>query len=136
MSSKEAIKLISMILFHHTDLDGYKGICRDGKIKESLSDGADAAFGQGVYLTSLGPEWSANEVIINNWGDAQVGISQYVSKVQFIIQVSVQEQNVIKAPDGRDIYIHKGEIPKRAIMRVYRRDDMGNACSFQSRSSS
>ncbi|KAL3865439.1 hypothetical protein ACJMK2_042829 [Sinanodonta woodiana] len=126
---------MSVILFHHTDLDGYTGICRDGKIKESLSDGADAAFGQGVYLTALGPEWSAKEVIINNWGEAQVGISQYVRKVEIIIQVSVQKQNVIKAPDGRDIYIHKGEIPKSAIVRVYGRDDKGIACSFRSMSS-
>ncbi|KAL3865467.1 hypothetical protein ACJMK2_042854 [Sinanodonta woodiana] len=127
---------MSVILFHHTDLDGYRGIFRDGKIKESLSDGADAAFGQGVYLTALGPEWSAKEVIINNWGEAQVGISQYVRKVEIIIQVSVQKQNVIKAPDGRDIYIHKGEIPKSAIVRVYSRDDKGIACSFRSMSSS
>ncbi|KAL3865442.1 hypothetical protein ACJMK2_042832 [Sinanodonta woodiana] len=125
-----------MILYHYTSLQGYRGIRQDGQINESPFGGADAAFGQGVYLTSRGPEWSAKEVIINNWGEAEVGISQYVRKVEYIIQVSVQKQNVIKASDGRDIYIHKGEIPKSAIMRVYRRDDKGNACSFQSKSSS
>ncbi|KAL3865443.1 hypothetical protein ACJMK2_042855 [Sinanodonta woodiana] len=121
---------MSVTLYHHTSWQGFRGIWKEGRIRESTVESSDARFGRGVYLTSLGPGTSEEEVIYNNWDDAEGAILNKMDRVEVIIQVRVQKQNVSEARSKRDIYIHRGEIATSAITGIYKRDGSGKARRF------
>ncbi|KAK3607067.1 hypothetical protein CHS0354_027929 [Potamilus streckersoni] len=125
------ISEMSVTLYHHTSWQGFKGIWKEGRIKESTVESRDARFGRGVYLTSLGPETSEEDVLHNNYDDAEMAIRDRMDRVEVIIEVRVSKQNVEEAPSKRDIYIHKGEIANSAITGMYKRDGKGKARRFR-----
>ena len=52
--------------YHYTNQEGYEAIRKSKKIKKSKTEGVDAVFGYGVYLTSLSPQDRTNRGIANN----------------------------------------------------------------------
>ena len=52
--------------YHYTNKEGYKAIKKSKKIKKSKTEGVNAVFGYGVYLTSLSPQDRTNRGIANN----------------------------------------------------------------------
>jgi len=106
---------ISITLYHYTNIEGRLGIAETGCIKQS-GGGHDAAYGNGVYLTSLPPSESKVKIVANNWGSKQEQqLRQVVSngKVDFAVAITFSrfDVNLQKCENrsGRDIYIYTKE---------------------------
>jgi len=101
-------------LYHYTNIEGRLGIANSGYIQQS-GGGRDAAFGNGVYLTSIPPTASKVKIVANNWGSQQEQqLVQVVmgGKVDFAVEINIPINQVEKCRDsrGRDIYLYRGTI--------------------------
>ncbi len=57
-------------LFHYTDKNGALGIAKSERINISKDTTRDAAFGVGVYLTSIAPTVGKKKILKNNYDNA------------------------------------------------------------------
>ena len=62
---------MSKVYYHYTTADGAAGIAEHMVIRQSVKKGSgsgdDARFGEGVYLTTLGPEHGKSRLAWNNY---------------------------------------------------------------------
>lgn len=113
-------------LFHFTDEDSANKIVEDGVILQSKTGHGmrDAAFGEGVYATSLHPnEHTVSQIANNNWDDGtlpQQKIEQ--GKMDVALQFQVTDKRVTKADSDRSVYVVEGDVPASKIRDVYVRD--------------
>jgi len=73
----------------------------------------DAAFGKGVYLTSIGMDTPAEVVAANNWDDDLLPeMMIQAGRTDYAIQVTIKRNKVIKkkTKSGRDIYLYQGSL--------------------------
>ena len=98
-------------LYHYTDATGKGLIEKSGVIlasqKSSIRD--DAVYGDGVYLTSLGPENSTAEILGNNYDGRVVQLSRKPF-TEYYFEFDSEDDDFVKIGDGtnRDIWILKG----------------------------
>ena len=59
-----------LYFYHYTSITAAKEIIMKGEIRPSEAACGDAAFGDGVYLTTLKPDLGITTIMNNNWGGA------------------------------------------------------------------
>ena len=57
-----------LYFYHYTSITAAKEIIMKGEIRPSEAACGDAAFGDGVYLTTLKPDLGITTIMNNNWG--------------------------------------------------------------------
>jgi len=98
----EADKLV--YFYHYTSLESAREIRRTGKILPSLAGNADAAYGAGVYLTTMGPQYGIETIKENNWD----GTSFARDKMEAFFEILMPSTKAVRAKDEkRDIWVHK-----------------------------
>jgi len=91
--------------YHYTSLESARKIRKAGKILPSLGGNADAAYGTGVYLTTMGPECGIETIKENNWD----GTSFARDKMEAFFEILMPSTKAVRAKDEkRDIWVHKG----------------------------
>jgi len=101
-----------IVLYHYTDEQSASAIKYSGLIYQS-SGGGDAAFGKGVYLTSIGMGTPAEVVAANNWDDDLLPeMMIQAGRTDYAIKVTIKRNKVIKkrTKSGRDIYLYQGNL--------------------------
>ena len=91
--------------YHYTSEDAAKDICLEGKILPSFLGSGDAAYGNGVYLTTLEPRLGKETVKKNNWNGSDRGINK---KVDAYFEILMSSSNVRRVKDKRDIQVPNG----------------------------
>ena len=94
--------------YHYTNKEGYKAIKKSKMIKKSKLKGADAVFGEGVYLTSLSPKNRTKGGIAENNYDGGEKPMLEAGRVNFWFEFEIAEKKLKKAPGGRDVWLLKG----------------------------
>jgi len=111
-------------LYHYTTQSGAEGIKNSGQINPSVRSRGDAAYGDGVYLTSVKPSEAARVIERNNYDGVKVP-SDRVSHVVEVPRSSLANVERVKTADGRDIYkVPTNEplkLPDNA--KIYKRDN-------------
>jgi hypothetical protein len=113
------------ILYHYTSLDGIEGIRRAGVIRSSDFKKGDAAWGRGVYLTSLPPSTKVQDLMLNNWGIILGPNAGTQPKLNFYISFRSQDlPNVQKTKAVADVWlvphpIDMGKVPHRVYERQH-----------------
>ncbi len=102
-------------LFHYTDINGARGIVKSKRINISKDTTKDAAFGVGVYLTSIAPTVGKKEILKNNYDNAIDGtkIEKYLlTKVQFYFRFDSADLSGVekKAGTDRDVWLYPNDI--------------------------
>merc|ERR1711894_274229 len=108
---KKAFSAGFHVLYHYTDTSGYNGIRRTGVIQASGLSGVDAAFGYGVYLTSLSPSMGKHHIVRNNWDGLDPTISKRVAsgRVDYAYKIHIpKDDRYIRKVQSypRDIYVY------------------------------
>ena len=80
-----------------------------GNILPSEEANGDAAFGDGVYLTTMEPQYGMNTILKNNWDGAAVTMD----KVEAFYEIQMPCTKAIRAEDERDILVHQGALTLR-----------------------
>lgn len=99
--------------YHYTDKRGAEGIAKSKEIKASTDTKTDARFGTGVYLTRKDPVSNdPKEIIRNNYDDGQrvVNNPEMVAKVENVVEVKLDSNEVQKVSNDRDVYLYKGDL--------------------------
>ncbi|KAK7095435.1 hypothetical protein V1264_006839 [Littorina saxatilis] len=105
-----------MEVYHYTSNDGLKAIEKSGFIEESsLVRADDAAFGTGVYLTTLTPEQGRQRIASNNYGSDLAHKMEQQGRVECAIKLLIPRNMLDKAKSDRDVWIHRG----RVFLNVY-----------------
>ena len=94
-----------MYFYHYTSIKAAKDIIVKGEIRPSDAAIGDAAYGDGVYLTTLKPDLGKTTIMNNNWGGAARD-----KKVEAYFELLMPASKVVRAEDQsqRDIQVHKG----------------------------
>ncbi|XP_071095080.1 uncharacterized protein [Haliotis cracherodii] len=107
------------VFYHYTNKDGKNAIEQSLCIKESRStpQGGDVAFGEGVYGTTMDPDFfSKYEVAKNNY-DSRPGFWESlmdIGRVDYAIKILLPTSSLkLVKHKTRDILIHKGDIDLR-----------------------
>ncbi|OWF36817.1 hypothetical protein KP79_PYT02818 [Mizuhopecten yessoensis] len=88
----------------------------------------DAKYGQGVYMTSYGPEKSQYQIALNNYGDGLAEQMLQAGKTDAIIAIDIPISQFSKVNSDRDIYIAYGNVTLAdKKYSFYIRDVYGNA---------
>lgn len=105
--------LIMSKYYHYTDADSCSAIVQSGHIKQSIGD-QNAVFGDGVYLTTIGPQHSTAELVLNNYDRAgtpamaEATIEKYRHKIDRCIEFDSQKIGpVTQVGTDRLVYLHK-----------------------------
>lgn len=103
---------MSSVYYHHTDKESAKKIYKSKMIKQSVgSDGGDAAYGDGVYLTKMGPDHSITSVAKNNFDDRSFWEKKLdEGKLDVLIAVTLPDSEVTAVSEDRDIYLYEGDL--------------------------
>lgn len=98
--------------YHYTDQSGVKGISKSKEIKASTDTTNDAVYGPGVYLTSMDPRNDPKEIIRNNYDDGPsvVNNPKMAAKVENVVAVKLDSNEVQKVSNDRDVYLYKGDL--------------------------
>ncbi|XP_060073511.1 uncharacterized protein LOC132553297 [Ylistrum balloti] len=123
--------------FHHTDVESAEAILQTGVIRQSRGGGGDAVYGDGTYLTRLGPKRSAGEIARNNW-DGLAGryweTMEGAGRTDATIAIEMpahEAQKVERLPDRRDIHLYPGDLSlHNKNPRIYIRDQNGKAREY------
>jgi hypothetical protein len=124
-----------VLLYHYTDLASMKAIVDSGCIRQSgstFNDGRvrrDAAYGQGVYLTSLPPTTPKHVLILNNYdgsSNLQQIIRAYGNRVQCCFEFDSDDITpaVEKVGSDRDVWLYRSQdlILRNTKYETYRLD--------------
>jgi len=95
-----------LLFYHYTSLKAAKRVLIAGKILPSTAANGDAAFGDGVYLTMLEPQYGEEKIMKNNWDGAAVSRD----KVEAFFEIQMPGTKAVRAEDKRDILVHKGDL--------------------------
>ncbi|XP_033738243.1 uncharacterized protein LOC117325855 [Pecten maximus] len=123
--------------FHHTNVEHAEAILRDGVIRQSRGGGGDAVYGDGTYLTRLGPKRSAGEIARNNW-DGLSGnhweAMEDAGRTDATIAIEMpahEASKVERLPERRDIHLYPGDLNlHNKNHRIYIRDQNGKAKEY------
>ena len=111
-----------VLLYHYTDSESLQAIIDQGRIRKSVSlntDGrrfrGDAAYGEGVYLTSIRPTTNKYHIMLNNY-DGQQSFRQmlrtYGNRVQCCIEIDSNKipgvEQVSYGDQDRDVWLYRG----------------------------
>jgi len=99
----------SLIFYHYTSQEAATEIMLSGEILPSEASNGDAAFGDGVYLTTMEPQYGAQAVIKNNWGGAVVSME----KLEVFFEIQMPSTKAVWANVERDILVHEGVLKLR-----------------------
>ncbi|XP_060581726.1 uncharacterized protein LOC132738277 [Ruditapes philippinarum] len=101
----------TIVLYHHTDSDSAALIIKHGYIKKS-GGGRDAVYGDGVYLTEIGPSSSRSIVAKNNYDDKKRGWEKKIEegKTEVAIKIKIKRSKVKLCPGNRNVYLYKGDL--------------------------
>ena len=109
---------MSIILYHYTTEEGAKGILNDGAIKQSVQTGTgrrrdDAAFGQGVYLTSLKPgKGKSVRIALNNYDGNPKAVERIIKagRVSFAHKLNRNDPKLkeVAKDSDRDVWLYNG----------------------------
>ena len=109
-------------MYHYTDRKSAKSILQTGVLKQSNIDGPadDARYGEGVYVTKMGPnEHSMKSIAENNWDDGKLPQQKIKEgKMDVAFKLELPSKSVSKPQSKRDIYINHGDIKKEQISDV------------------
>ncbi len=102
-----------VVLYHYTNEEGAAAIKKSKKIRKSVGAGADAAFGDGTYFTSLSPRNAASMIYHNNWGLPRSLVDAVDRlRVEYFIKVSFPDDDPnleqCKTRTNRDIWLYAG----------------------------
>lgn len=66
----------------------------------------------GVYLTSMDPRNDPKEIIRNNYDDGSsvVNNPKMAAKVENVVAVKLERNEVEKVSNDRDVYLYKGDL--------------------------
>jgi len=99
-----------LALYHYTNQDAARAIAYSCVIYRS-SGGGDAAFGKGVYLTSIGMDAPAGYVANNNWDDQELPyIMMQEGRTNYAVKITFYRGWVAKQNTHRDIYLYRGDL--------------------------
>ena len=96
-------------LYHYTSKSSAEKIKQQEVIKASDPDGPDAKFGEGVYLTSFGPEMGKDFLNKNNWG----GRRKINRKLEAYVKIKMNEDDRCLndvSEGGRVIFLYEGDL--------------------------
>ncbi|OWF41397.1 uncharacterized protein LOC110462551 [Mizuhopecten yessoensis] len=127
----------STTYFHHTSVERAEAIMQDGVIRQSTGGGGDAVYGNGTYLTRLGPKRSAGEIARNNWDGLSGNHWEYMegsgrTDAAIAIEMPAHEAGKVeRLPERRDIHLYPGDLKLyNKNHRVYIRDQNGKAREY------
>lgn len=112
-------------VYHHTSKAGAKAILKSGRIKQSDSGKGDAVFGNGTYVTRMGPQKSKDEIAKNNYDGATKYWEDHrdQGKADVALEIKLPRNKItsVKA-SGRDVCKGQGDIHVSSIHKVHIRD--------------
>ena len=89
--------------YHYTSMSAAKRIMTSGLILPSQTANGDAAYGDGVYLTTMEPQYVIQTIMNNNWDGAAVTRD----KVEAYFEIQMPNTMAVRAVDKRDILVYK-----------------------------
>ncbi|KAH3869197.1 hypothetical protein DPMN_032358 [Dreissena polymorpha] len=108
------------ILYHHTDQQSARKILKTKKILRSRGGDGNAFYGEGAYLTSIGPYASPLQVAKNNYDGSSFYYERKLTQTEVIFKLEVK---AIKCSEERDIYRTAGDIPMSKCLTIFVRDE-------------
>ena len=96
-------------LYHYTSKKNADKIEEQEVIKASDPDGPDAKYGEGVYLTSYGPEMGKAFLNKNNWG----GRVKIKKKLEAYVRIEMDEDDpdlIVVSQGGRNIFLYTNDL--------------------------
>lgn len=112
-------------VFHHTSPEGVKAIHQSGYIMQSQKGNGDAYFGDGTYVTKMGPDMPKDEVAKNNFDGRSQRWETHrdMGKVDVALEINIPQNKVTCVPaSGRDVWKVDGNIPVKCIEKIHTRD--------------
>ena len=91
--------------YYYTSFSRAKPIFLKGKIEPSVWTGA--AYINGVYLTTLGPELGKETVLKNNWDGVRTSLS---GNIECYFQILIPVEKATRAKGKSDIHIYAGNL--------------------------
>ncbi|KAH3869195.1 hypothetical protein DPMN_032356 [Dreissena polymorpha] len=98
-------------------------LLKTGRIKQFTDTQNDAVFGSGIYLTTIGPYASKEEVARNNYDGQQDLWENKLIKTEVVLEI---ETTAKKYNGDRGVYKCDGDILLQHIKKVYIRDEKAN----------
>ena len=98
-----------LFFYHYTSLEAAKRIMLEGKLLPSEAGNGDAAYGAGVYLTTLETHYGVDTIMNNNWD----GAAATREKVEAYFEIQMPSTKAVRANDKRDILVHEGVLTLR-----------------------
>ena len=108
-----------MTVWHYTDFQGIQGILQSGYIRASTDNTVDAVYGEGVYATAMAPDaYSWKEIAKNNYDGTRW--PSLKSKTDYALGIIAPDGyfKKIKNKEGRDIYLHQGDVHLKDVQYV------------------
>ena len=90
-----------------TSLYSAKQIMIAGKILQSKAASGDAAFGDGVYLTTMEHKYGIKTIMENNW-DSVAATKE--DKLEAFFEILMPSNMAIRVKDKKDILVYKGDL--------------------------
>ncbi|CAG7717035.1 unnamed protein product [Allacma fusca] len=108
--SKNSKTITMVIIYHYTTTSNAIKIENSGVIYQSKSPTKNAAYGKGVYLTSLSPSNKTDTIALNNHTSTQLGEQQRkknAKKAEVAFEFDSEEIGAtqIRSTRGRDIWV-------------------------------